>query len=294
MSYTDASGKTWQVVAWTPFGREETVSILAEYMRRDHAAGVVDRWDLYMNTDPDQVADRKFGYGLAEEHGWIRAVERPPHEKVLHPKQLNTGRYYRYAVEENTVYVRFDDDIVYVHPDAIARMAEAKVSSPSLVVFPIVWHNAVCSYYLQQLGKIPREFGVVKDAYCMDPVGWADGEFARKIHELLLGHIEAGTVEELFLHHDIQLPMGLQFSVSCFAALSDAYRAMKPMGHLDYYEEEAWHTIHRPPKIGHPNMITGNALVAHLSFLHHTHYIRRETDILPRYRALAEKLAAQR
>jgi hypothetical protein len=293
LSYTDASGKTWRVVAWTPFGREETVSILKEYMARDHAAGVVDRWDLYMNTDADQVTDRNYGYGLAEAHGWIRAVERPAGEKVLHPKQLNTGRYYRYAVEENTVYVRFDDDIVYVHPDAITRMAQAKVSSPSLVVFPIVWHNAVCSYYLQQLGKIPKEFGVVKAAYCMDPVGWSDGEFARKIHELLLGHIEAGTVEELFLHHDIQLPMALQFSVSCFAALSDAYRAMKPIGHLDYYEEEAWHTIHRPPKIGHPNMITGNALVAHLSFLHHTNYIRRETDILTRYRALAEKLAAQ-
>lgn len=279
-----------KVVTWTPYGRAETVSILVKYMKRDHDAGLLDEYHLYMNTDEDQDVDRAYAQRLADQFDWIKLKARPEGEEVLYPKQLNTGRYYRYAIEPNTVYVRFDDDIVYVHERALERLVKAKLASPSLVCFPIIWHNAICSYYLQTMGKIPREFGVVQSPYCMDPVGWGDGVFAEKIHNLLLGHIEAGTVDRLFLHHDIQLPVGLQFSVSCFAAHSDIYRELNPPGHLDFHEEESWHTVQRPTQKGLPNTITGNALVAHLSFYPHSYHIRNETDILDRYRDLANQL----
>lgn len=279
-----------RVVTWTPYGRAETVSILVKYMKRDFDAGLIDEYHLFMNTDENQDVDRAYAEKLAEQYDWIKLKPRPSDIEVLHPKQLNTGRYYRYAIEPNTVYVRFDDDIVYVHERALERLVQAELASPSLVTFPIIWHNAICSYYLQTMGKIPRSFGVVGAPYCMDPVGWADQNFAENIHYLLLDHIEEGTVDGLFLHHDIQLPVGLQFSVSCFAAHSDIYRAMTPPGHLDFHEEENWHTVQRPYATGRANTITGNSLVAHLSFFPHSWYIRNETNILERYRELANNL----
>lgn len=279
-----------KVVTWTPYGRAETVSILFKYMKRDHEAGLLDEYHLFMNTDDDQDVDRAYAERLAATHSWVVLKSRPEGEEVLRPKQLNTGKYYRYAIEPNTVYVRFDDDIVYVHERALERLVKAKLQSPSLVSFPIIWHNAICSYYLQTMGKIPREFGVVQSPHCMDPVGWADQKFAEKIHYLLLDHIEAGTVDSLFLHHDIQLPVGLQFSVSCFAAHSDIYREMTPPGYLDFHEEEHWHTVHRPTHTNRANSITGNALVAHLSFFPHSWYIRNKTTILERYREIANQL----
>lgn len=286
MSYTDPAGKTWKVVPWTPYGRQETVSILLEYMRRDHAAGVVDEWVLYMNTDPHQTTDREYAYQLAATYDWIRTVERPSHLPLQHPKQMNTGYAYLYFLDPDTVYIRFDDDIVYVHEDAITNLTAARVQAGdnAIVAFPIIWHNAVCSWHLQVNGKIPREYGVVQAPYCMDPIGWADGHFAEKIHNLLLEKIHEGTVEELFLHHTVQLPVGLQFSVSCFAATSDLYRSLPQPGYLGGAEEENWHTVNRPNQTGVPNFIVPNALVAHLSFFHHTDHIRRHTDILPRYR----------
>lgn len=279
-----------KVVAWTPYGREETMSILVKYMERDVMAGIVDEYHLYMNTDPEQERDREYAQELNEEYAWIVLQERPAHLKVLRPKQLNTGRYYRYAIEPNTVYVRLDDDIVYVHENAIERLVRRKIGSPSLVCFPVIWHNAVCSYYLQQFGKIPKEFGEVKEPYCMDSIGWADAGFAESIHNLLLDHIQEDTVDSLFLHHDIELPLGRQFSVSCFAAESDLYRDLNPRGILTHEEEEHWHTVYQTRKTGRANSVVGNSLVAHLSFLPHTDYIRKATDILPRYRELAENL----
>lgn len=281
-----------KVVAWTPYGRKETMSILVKYIARDVEAGVVDEYHLYMNTDADQVEDVRYAYDLNSRYEWIKLKERPADEEVLHPKQLNTGRYYRYAIEPNTVYVRFDDDIVYVHEKAIERMVKARLASPALVVFPLIWHNAIVSWYLQQMGKIRADGwgNRVQSMYCMDPVGWASGTFAETIHRQLLDHIRAGTVDELFIHHDIQLPLSLQFSVSCFAAHSDIYREMDPPGYLNHHEEEHWHTVDRPAQTGRANVITGNALVAHLSFFPHSSYIRNETDILQQYRELAEAL----
>src|SRR5690606_32691673 len=60
------------VIAWTPFGRERTVSILVEYMRRDHERGIVDEYWLYLNTDPDQVSDLRYAYQLARRYDWVK------------------------------------------------------------------------------------------------------------------------------------------------------------------------------------------------------------------------------
>lgn len=280
-----------KVVAWTPYGRKETMTILTKYMVRDHEAGVVDEYWLYMNTDPDQVEDVAYAHELAEEYPWIKLKSRPDRQP-LHPKQLNTGFFYLHAIEPDTIYVRLDDDIVYVHEDAMERLASSKIASPwATAHFPIIWHNAICSYWLQKMGKIPESYGIVQSPYCMDPVGWGNAWFAEQIHRQLLGHIREGSVEEMFLHHDIQLPIGLQFSVSCFASNGSMYASLPAgPGNLSYNEEESWHTIHEPRARNIPNMIIGNALVSHLSFYPHTNYIRRETDILDQYREISESM----
>lgn len=283
--------ETHRIVAWTPYGREQTVSILLKYMIRDYNAGIIDEWLLYMNLDDNQHSDRAYGYALAQEYDFIRTVERPAHEPRQEPKQINTIYFYQYAVEPNTIYVRLDDDIVYVHPDAIRRISESQTRKAfDGISFPLIWNNAICSWYLQQCGKIPTDYGVVQSPYCMDPIGWADANFAENIHRLLLKHINENTVDQLFLHMDIQLQVSQQFSVSCFAANSDMYRAFTPMGKIPYHEEETWHTVVRTGQTNVPNMIIGDALVSHLSFYPHSAHIRENTDILQQYRSLAEGL----
>lgn len=288
-----------RVVAWTPYGRRETVSVLARYLDRDHHRGVVDEWWLCLNTDADQVEDLRYGYALARQSGgWITTKERPAGIPRLTPKQRNTGSFVRYMTDPDTVYVRLDDDIVYVHDDAIANLARHKLATPeSVASFPIMWNNAIVSWFLQQAGIIPAagtetngyRWPRVGGPYCMDSVGWADGQFAVELHRLLLDHIAAGTVDKLFLYQDFPLQLGLQFSVSTFAALGSMYAGLPEPGVLVPYEEESWHTIHQPRKIGQPNMIVGNALVSHYTFFPQGPIVRA-TDTLARYRALAEQL----
>ncbi|MDX3575994.1 hypothetical protein [Streptomyces sp. FL07-04A] len=281
-----------KVIAWTPYGRERTVSLLVKYMERDVKRGLVDEYRLYLNTDEGQEHDRAYAHELAEQHDWITLQHRPEGIDLGNlPKQRYTGLAYREMVDPDAVYLRLDDDIVYVHEAAIENLVRARLEMPApAAVFPIIINNAICSYFLQACGKIPREWGEV-GMYCMDPVGWANGPFAVKLHEMLLGHIERGTVEDLYLHHDFQLPPGTQFSVSCFASLGSMYAGLEQPGVLVPDEEEAWHTIHHPLATGAPNVVRADAIVSHLSFFTQ-HAFLNPTNILDRYRELADKAAA--
>lgn len=288
-----------RVVAWTPYGRERTVSILKEYMERDHRRGIVDEWWLCLNTDPNQVSDLRYGYGLARDFPWVRAVDRPAGLPRLTPKQRNTGYFYRNMTDPDTVYVRFDDDIVYVQPDAIERLVCHKLGTPQATAsFPVMWNNSIISWFCQQAGVIPA--GGTKDPsgyvwprvggpFCMDAVGWSDGLFAVQLHRLLIEHIRNGTVPELYLYQDFPLQLGQQFSVSTFASLGSMYAELPDgPGILNPYEEESWHTIHRPRAIGQPNMIVGDALVSHYTFFPQQATVNG-TDILAQYREIAQK-----
>ena len=281
-----------RVVVWTPYGRERTVSLLAEYMKRDHARGIVDEWWLCENTDPEQSSDIVYMYKLALGNSFISRMERPADCPRLFPKQRNTGYFYRYMTDPDTVYVRLDDDIVYVHEDAIERMVRHRLEAQvGVATFPVMWNNAIITYFLQNAGIVPREWGEAK-MYCMDPIGWADGQFAVKLHHLLLDALESGDpheIEKLFLYHDMQLPVGMQFSVSAFASLGSMYAGLDEPGVLMPSEEESWHTIHEPQRIGQPNVVHGNALVAHYTFFPQKGIVEA-SDVLDRYRALAQKV----
>lgn len=275
--------KDKRVVVFTPYGRELTVSILYKYLLREHERGIVDEWWLLMNTDDDQESDVTYAIGLSKKHSWIKLVERPLNPP-LHPKQMNTGTFYRFMTDPDTVFVRFDDDIVYVEPNAIERLVSSRiVKSHPFVVFPIIWNNAICSYYSQQMGIIPQEYGIVATDHCMEPMAWANPDFARHIHYHLINAINNNAVEELFLHHDIQLPLAQQFSVSCFAQNGSEYAETPVNG-----EEESWHTIEMPYATGRNNLIVANSLVSHYSFYNQRPFLL-QTDILDWYERIADE-----
>jgi hypothetical protein len=285
-----------RVVAFTPYGREITVSILLEYMKRDHARGLLDEWQLWMNTDPDQVRDVQYAHELAEQYPWISLKTRPEGGEFHRHKQMYTGRFYVYTTDPGAIYLRFDDDIVYVHENAIPALVTQKIRRPHVLgLFPIIWNNAICSWHLQHRDIIPDTFNgvrlVVQDQYCMDPIGWADADFAIGIHNLLLDKIRQDDVPSLFMYQDVPLRPQQQFSVSCFAVAGRDYAALTPPGVLDHYEEEHWLTVHRPQVVGKTNVILSDALVSHFSFYPQRNRLL-QTDLLDRYRAVSQAVNA--
>jgi hypothetical protein len=278
------------VVAFTPFGRRKTVSVLLPYLRREHEQGLLDQWWLCLNTDDDQVDDLRYAYQLAREYPWIRALDRPTGLPRMTPKQRNTGYFYRYMTDP--------DAIIYLHEKALHNLVASKTAMGDAILasFPIIWNNAIISWYGQQLDIIPRQFGEVRAPFCMDPVGWADGMFGIRVHHQLLDLINAGTPEKAFFYQDLPLAPQQQFSVSCFAVEGRDYAALNPPGVLDYPEEEHWHTVHRPMAVGKSNVIVGDSLVSHFTFFPQRSEQRfpgigaRWAEVLEAYRELSQKI----
>ncbi len=291
-----------RIVAYIPYGRKTTVEILIQYLQRDHEAGVIDEVMLCMNTEVHQVEDREYAYSLALEHDWINTYERPGStgagemdvpeewkEGPLKPKQLNTGRFFWYMQEGDTTYIRFDDDVVWIAPDAISNMVQAKLKYPeSTAIFPIIWNNAICTWWLQNQEHwlVPLAPRVSRKA--VDPIGWGSPKFAADLHRALLDFLESGDDPTLLNVDSFVMDEPQQFSVSCFAISGQEYKDLE--GVIDYPEEEHWLTQHRPKETYRWNRLIGNAHVAHFSFFPQRDYLLRKTDILERYRTLAEAL----
>jgi len=265
-------------VAFIPAGRKRVMSILLTNLRRFPELDEVQVW-LNTHKQPD---DDEWLLSLPDQWDKIVLYELADDVERRFPKQLNTGYFYAVTQEDDTLYFRFDDDIVFVDDDYFANMVRYRLENPAPpIVYGNIWNNAVCSYLHQQAGHIDRKHGVVERKFCMDPVGWQSGPFAKYIHGVLLDHIEAGTTRELFLPHD-PLPE-VRFSISNFCFLGARMRDMVPR----IPDEEIWLAERYPLRVGQPNVICGDALVSHYSFFSQRSHLDA-TNILDRYREAAE------
>lgn len=269
----------WRIVPFIPAGRKRVMSILLNNLRRFPE---IDEVQIWVNTD-EQPEDDAWLETLPDV--WDKCVLfRVPDGQQFRPKQLNTGKFYVYTQDEDTLYFRFDDDVVWIDDNYFVNMSRARLEHENApIIGGNIWNNAVCSYLHQQAGHIDKDHGVVESPWCMDPVGWQSGPFAEYIHRVLLGHITAGTTEELYLgNYTLE---NTRFSISnfCFGGLE--MREMLPQ----IRDEEIWLTEQWPERTGKHNLVCGNALVSHYSFFPQRPHLDT-TDILEQYRIASERL----
>lgn len=293
-----------RVVVFIPYGRKATVRMMVPYLLREHQNGGLDEVMLCMNTDRDQEEDRRYAMELQEAFPTLFRVYVCPGPNTPHlagqvpadwmhgyrePKQMNTMRFYYYMQDRDTYYVRMDDDIVWIDPNAISQLVtwKSQISPRSLGIFPTIINNAVSSYLMQMHGHIPRTWGVC-GLNAVDPVGWGNFNFAHSLHDWFLGIIEQDVnASPVWWNGLIDLHPRQQFSVSSFCVSGNEYADLK--GVLDWDEEEHWLTQFRTGVVGRVNGVLGSATVAHLTFF--TQRRLWDTDVPARYLALAQKVA---
>lgn len=281
-----------KIVAVIPAGRKRVLKMLFKYLRAN--SDIIDYVQVWENTQ--QQEDLEYIHSQADD--FLRPVPLPTQFKfIANPVQHNTGRFYLNTTDEDTIYIRFDDDIVYIHPEAIKNLVDFTLDNEEyFIVFANIWNNAIISYIHQHIYEnIGKEYGVVEELYCMDEVGWKSPEFAEYIHNILLDHIEKGTTEELFF--DKYELDNVKFSISCFAFRGKDFAKFHGfLGRHQYgnnpgsLDEELWLTQNYPNEHGLKNAICGSALVSHLTFFPQKRHLLDNTDIQDRYYELAKQL----
>lgn len=289
--------KGYKIIPVIPAGREKTMSILIKHLLR-FKDNPVDEVYLFENTK--EKKDIRFINSL-NDGDFFKVIRRPSHDWD-EPKQLNTGKFYKWTLDPQTIYIRFDDDIVYIDDLFFKNILDFRINNPNyFLIAANIWNNAVISYIHQKAGRIGKEAGIVKEKFCMDEVGWRSGKFAVYIHNLLLEKIKQGKTNDLFFDKE-ELKDVKRFSISCFAYFGKDFAKFKGEVRLPeqfansgpYYplDEEIFLCEYYPMEKMLTSAICGSALVSHYTFGFQREEVNK-TDILERYKKIAnDKLSS--
>jgi len=314
----------YKIIPFIPAGRKRTLEILFRYFQKNR--NVIDEVMLWQNTPYSADVDFLYEtakrdpmfkvYTLPEEYNFYynniketQTVKWGDTERVLEPLkpgdkrsgpvQWNTGRFFEYTVDPEAIYIRFDDDIVYLEDDYFEKMVKFRIENPEyFLVFGNIWNNAIISWIHQQEGRIGHDFGTVSEPFCMDMIGWGSGEFAEYIHELLLKGIkegqsfdfEGGAYHPSFKYTDkaYEMDNGFRFSISNFAFFGKDFAEFG--GKFTDLDEEKFLTEVYPVANDRKSVIC-SALCSHFTFSpFQKPHIMNNTNLLERYGDLSKKL----
>lgn len=260
------------------------MEILWQIVKREHDAGVVDEWIVFNNAYT--LPDDEYTRALAQRGGWITVLSDNLPVKNRRPEQIH--RFYHVLQATDAIYVRLDDDLVYLDTGAIPAIVRHKIKHPELfLVYPTIINNTRMSYLLQHQGLIPVSWGNIQDRF-LEATAWRSGEFAEKLHRKAIAAIGNGTlVDEFGLADTILIgssPDGVPYnhlSVNCFAIDGyDMAQCTVPMDEESYLSE--W----RPSELGRFNGIHGKAVVVHFAYHPQTEFME-QTGLLEKYYAIA-------
>ena len=269
-----------KVVVVTPAGRRRYLEILSRYVL---ASPYMDQWQLWVNTEDLQDLAWMLELTVCESTrgGRVEAFFGGDPSKG----NANIHTFYPNAAEPDTIYVRLDDDIVWLAPDFFEQLLDSRLGSPDTFLLSAnVVNNAICDHLHQRTGALGFQRGAVGYA-CMDPTGWNNPAHAEYAHRSFLA--DAGSLcWRRWRFPDWTLFQGERFSINAICWTGEDMQKVLKLGGVGL-DEEANLACSFPLHLQKWNKIAGRAVCSH--FAYHTQRDHLDqTDLLDQYRRLAE------
>src|SRR3990167_2471113 len=181
------SGQTFKVVICTPAGREKYLSIFKKHIYRKMDEGLIDGWQLWQNTV--ELRDIAYLESMEKENPKVKIyrIGDPINTTGFYDtyNPMKTYLFFANAQDDDTIYIRFDDDIIWANDDAIEKIVKARIDNPrALFITPIVINSTICNSWHQEKGVLSEEAGKVKRYTKADPnyayldeFNYSDGRF---------------------------------------------------------------------------------------------------------------------
>ena len=259
----------YKIVCNTAAGRRRYMQYLIPFVVSND---IVDRYDIWINTTNKQ--DIAFFEILSKKFSKIQLVYQP--EGIVNGN-ASINAFYKHCVEDETIYFKLDDDIIWMESDAIEKMVRFRIDNPEyFIVSPLVINNALCTYILQNKNKI--QLSEYRGARANDDVLWKSGDFAVQLHNwFLTTQLLKKQYENLHCgFHPIAIN---RFSIN--AILWFGKEMKKFSGNVPGNDEE-WLSVIKPTELRAVNCINGNVIVSHFAFYTQREILDRK-NILERY-----------
>lgn len=263
----------------TPAGRKRYMELLYRHLSKQRDS--FDQWVILVNTS--NTEDIGYCERLAgRNEDWIDtryATGSDPGRG-----NLNIFRFLNeFCSDPDAMYLRLDDDVVYLAPDFVRNMFAFREANPEyFLTYGNIINNSIISWIHQKRGNFSYP---VHSAYtCLCDVGWKDPKFAEQLHAAF---VESPT--------DPKWQFGTwiasDYDRISINAISWFGRELAEAPVAE--DEELWLSVLRPRELGRKNAINGDAVCAH--FAYHTQREHLDAiDMLGRYAKLAPSLPAPR
>lgn len=243
----------YKIVANTAAGRRRYMQYLVPLVL---ACDEIDRYDIWINTH--NGADIEFFKRLAEEFPKVNLVWQPD-GLVDGIRSINA--FYRQCVDDDSIYFKLDDDLLWIEPGGLKRMIDFRIDNPDyFLVTPLVINNALSTYLLEVCDRIKLDGYYNSDA--AHPVLWRSGDFAAQLHRWFIdGYLSTGEWERLHVGaHPVSM---IRFSINAILWFGRDLRAIG--GEVPGDDEEFLSVLH-PARTGRTSCWNGDVVASHFAF----------------------------
>lgn len=271
-----------KVVVCVPTGRRRYLECLLPHLLQACNEHAVDRINLWMHVLDDETTP------------WVEEMCARYPDKLFMLNLPKDGigtehmRYYHTCTEPDTIYVKIDDDIVWMGSGAIKRLAQFRIDNPApLLVIGNVVNNALCNYWHMVKGIYPHDMGITRSG--LDSISIRSPELANLAHATLLYRIHANKLDDY--NFGTKVMEEYEFSpIHVFAWRGSDFidGAGKVVMSGPGISEEKWLTTARTREVGRYVAFYGGALFSHFAYVSQRENARMpESDMLTAY--LAER-----
>lgn len=246
--------QNYKVICCTAAGRRRYMQYLFPYIVGEE---LIDRYDIWVNTTDN--CDIEFFRLMAARYPKVNLVWQP--DGIVNGI-ASINKFYTLCREADAIYIKVDDDVVWMEPDVFAKTLAFRVGNPdAFLTSPMVVNNAICSYLWQVTGKL--DFGRYMNAQSNHRILWKRGEFSLALHRWFLDKLKNDYRSCEALHIGRRPIACNRFSINFILWFGRDFATFNGEVRDD---DEEYLSVIKPAQMGKENLFDGDSLISHFAF----------------------------
>lgn len=257
-------------------GRRDTMSILIPQIKSD----LIDEIVIGVNTNNKEDLD--FIYSLKESDPKITYLEVP--NNIKRCSQESFRFFYTNMEDEDTIYFKLDDDLIYIEPGYFEKTLKFRCEYPEYIcVYPMILNNPLCNYLLSRRG-VPVGYNRC-DVPTLMFMTWKDPRVAEKLLTSFaeLRDPEAWKVDNFEFGKEMNFKGAfgcIRPSINAICFFGKDFRDLSVKSYRNDDEEFLTNQVFSS---GRKSIILGNVLVVHYAFFTQREYLNSK-NLLEKYK----------